>query len=89
MNDAREAARAVAQLWAMVHADMPPGLRTRSDVRRLDSCVRELQAAHEPPPLDDEVRNDRQAVIRERIADLDSTPQWVAKFPRLEGESDD
>lgn len=89
MNDANEAARAVAQLWRVVHSDMPPGLRTRSDVRQLDSCARELQAALRPPPLDDAIRTERSAVIAAKLAELGGPQQpWKSRKVVLEGEGE-
>ena len=74
MTDQDSCARQVANLWRVLWPDLPPGVRTRSDVRRLDGLMIELSRALRPPPLDAKVRADRTAVVRRLLAELGGEP---------------
>jgi hypothetical protein len=80
----RKAARSVTDVWAVAFPDLHKQLAGRPEFQRVNTAMLGLREAL--TTLDADTRNDRSAVVRERIAELDSTPQWVAKFPRLEGE---
>lgn len=88
MTELHDAISMVGDCWRLLFADMGPELRLRSDVRRLDDAVRELQAALRPPPLDDQVRRDRRAVVAERLAELGPPPPWQMRRPTLSGEAE-